>query len=310
MSGIGPGPPGRAAGTARAEGRRDRRRPRDRRRRAVGGRSHCRNRPEGTPRDPGRYGPRWGRRCSLRLSSLLSGARARKGRWRNVRPAPYRMAPASRRAALSAHRGVFATHLGPDWPGRSNRIAPWPPHTTLCARHCARSRTPPAARDIVSAGLVEGIEQRGGLVQVSLLTDRAHAEAMEPVRREVEVLLRPPAGGDQRHRRADGAQGAGCRGAAAGRGRSRRRSGRRRRRPGQGQGGHGPRARPWPAGWAEAGAAAAGGEGDRRGGLRQGRRGQIHRGGEPRGGAGAARACGSGCWTPTSTARACRACSG
>ena len=40
-----------------------------------------------------------------------------------------------------------------------------------------------------SAGLVEGIEVRGGLVQVALLTDRAHAAAMEPVRREVEALL-------------------------------------------------------------------------------------------------------------------------
>ena len=30
---------------------------------------------------------------------------------------------------------------------------------------------------------------RGGLVQVALLTDRAHAEAMEPVRRAVEALL-------------------------------------------------------------------------------------------------------------------------
>ncbi len=51
-------------------------------------------------------------------------------------------------------------------------------------------KDPATGVDIVSAGLVEGIEQRGGLVQVSLLTDRAHAAAMEPVRREVEVLLR------------------------------------------------------------------------------------------------------------------------
>ena len=41
----------------------------------------------------------------------------------------------------------------------------------------------------MAAGLVEGIELRGGLVQVALLTDRAHAEAMEPVRRAVEALL-------------------------------------------------------------------------------------------------------------------------
>jgi len=52
---------------------------------------------------------------------------------------------------------------------------------------------PVSQRDIVTAGLVEGIEIRGGLVQVTLLTDRAHAAAMEPVRREVEaVLMRQP----------------------------------------------------------------------------------------------------------------------
>jgi len=48
---------------------------------------------------------------------------------------------------------------------------------------------PASGKDIVSAGLVEGIELRGSLVQVALLTDRAHAAAMEPVRREVEALL-------------------------------------------------------------------------------------------------------------------------
>jgi ATP-binding protein involved in chromosome partitioning len=54
-------------------------------------------------------------------------------------------------------------------------------------------RDPASGRDIVAAGLVEGIEVRGGLVQVALLTDRAHAAAMEPVRREVErVLSRQP----------------------------------------------------------------------------------------------------------------------
>ena len=57
-------------------------------------------------------------------------------------------------------------------------------------RNALRSITDPASgKDIVSAGLVEGIELRGGLVQVALLTDRAHAEAMEPVRRAVEALL-------------------------------------------------------------------------------------------------------------------------
>ena len=48
---------------------------------------------------------------------------------------------------------------------------------------------PASGKDIVTAGLVEGIELRGGLVQVALLTDRAHAAAMEPVRRSVETLL-------------------------------------------------------------------------------------------------------------------------
>jgi ATP-binding protein involved in chromosome partitioning len=54
-------------------------------------------------------------------------------------------------------------------------------------------KDPASGRDIVTAGLVEGIEVRGGLVQATLLTDRGHAAAMEPVRREVEaVLMRQP----------------------------------------------------------------------------------------------------------------------
>ena len=57
-------------------------------------------------------------------------------------------------------------------------------------REALRSIADPASgKDIVTAGLVEGIEIRGGLVQVALLTDRAHAEAMEPVRSAVEALL-------------------------------------------------------------------------------------------------------------------------
>jgi ATP-binding protein involved in chromosome partitioning len=48
---------------------------------------------------------------------------------------------------------------------------------------------PGSGKDIVTAGLVESVQVKGGLVQVSLLTDRAHAEAMEPVRRQVEKLL-------------------------------------------------------------------------------------------------------------------------
>jgi ATP-binding protein involved in chromosome partitioning len=56
-------------------------------------------------------------------------------------------------------------------------------------RQALRAIKDPAGRDIVAAGLVEAIEVRGTLVQVSLLTDRAHAAAMEPVRREVERVL-------------------------------------------------------------------------------------------------------------------------
>src|ERR1700722_10875749 len=50
-------------------------------------------------------------------------------------------------------------------------------------------KDPASGRDIVSAGLVEAINLRDGLVQVTLLTDRAHATAMEPVRRAAEALL-------------------------------------------------------------------------------------------------------------------------
>jgi ATP-binding protein involved in chromosome partitioning len=62
--------------------------------------------------------------------------------------------------------------------------------TAETLREALRGITDPATgRDIVSAGLVDAIELRGGLVQVALLTDRARAEAMEPVRRAVETLL-------------------------------------------------------------------------------------------------------------------------
>ena len=50
-------------------------------------------------------------------------------------------------------------------------------------------RDPASGRDIVAAGLVESMQVRGGLVHVSLLTDRARAAAMEPVRRQAEALL-------------------------------------------------------------------------------------------------------------------------
>ena len=48
---------------------------------------------------------------------------------------------------------------------------------------------PASGKDIVAAGLVEAVQVKGGLVHVSLLTDRARAAAMEPVRREVERVL-------------------------------------------------------------------------------------------------------------------------
>ncbi|MBV8573479.1 MAG: Mrp/NBP35 family ATP-binding protein, partial [Acetobacteraceae bacterium] len=48
---------------------------------------------------------------------------------------------------------------------------------------------PSTGKDIVSAGVVEGIEVRGGLVQVALLADRARAQVMEPVCRKVETVL-------------------------------------------------------------------------------------------------------------------------
>ena len=47
---------------------------------------------------------------------------------------------------------------------------------------------------------------RGGLVQVALLTDRAHAAAMEPVRREAERVLGRASGRAERDRGADRAQ--------------------------------------------------------------------------------------------------------
>ena len=54
-------------------------------------------------------------------------------------------------------------------------------------------KDPASGRDIVTAAWWRAIEVRGGLVQATLLTDRAHAAAMEPVRREAEaVLMRQP----------------------------------------------------------------------------------------------------------------------
>jgi len=68
------------------------------------------------------------------------------------------------------------------------------PPTAESLRAALRGVIDPASgQDIVAAGLVEGIELSGSLVQVALLTDRAHAAAMEPVRVAVEqVLARQP----------------------------------------------------------------------------------------------------------------------
>lgn len=48
---------------------------------------------------------------------------------------------------------------------------------------------PSGRRDIVAAGLVDGVVFRDGLAEAALLTDRAHAEAMEPVREAAEAAL-------------------------------------------------------------------------------------------------------------------------
>ena len=48
---------------------------------------------------------------------------------------------------------------------------------------------PGSPQDIVAAGLVESIQAKGSLVQVTLLTDRARAREMEAVGRQVESLL-------------------------------------------------------------------------------------------------------------------------
>lgn len=48
---------------------------------------------------------------------------------------------------------------------------------------------PTGRRDIVSAGLVEGVVFRDGLAEAALLTDRAHAEALEPVCAAAEAAL-------------------------------------------------------------------------------------------------------------------------
>ncbi len=82
---------------------------------------------------------------------------------------------------------------------------PAPPDTRPATQHpgptperlraaLAQVVDPATGRDIVAAGLVGDISVRDGLVQVSLLTDRARAQAMEPVRLAAERALSAVAG--------------------------------------------------------------------------------------------------------------------
>ena len=57
-------------------------------------------------------------------------------------------------------------------------------------RECLRTLADPlTGRDIVSAGLVDSLEARDGLVHLALRSDRAAAAAMEPVRAAAQALL-------------------------------------------------------------------------------------------------------------------------
>src|SRR5271166_5988274 len=131
------------------------------------------------------------------------------GRW----PPPPLPPPGDPQGPPLRDIGTFLCGLGRNGRWRIGRCAPYPRNwrhhaSVLIGRQqevCKQMTTAPTAdglrdalraiadpasgKDIVSAGLIEGIELRGSLVQVALLTDRAHAEAMEPVRRAVEALL-------------------------------------------------------------------------------------------------------------------------
>ena len=50
-------------------------------------------------------------------------------------------------------------------------------------------KDPASGRSLEAAGLIDSLQVKDGLVQVSLLTERAQAEAMETVRQEVERIL-------------------------------------------------------------------------------------------------------------------------
>jgi ATP-binding protein involved in chromosome partitioning len=84
------------------------------------------------------------------------------------------------------------TRLHIDWVRRVFKRMSEP--TPVSLREALRQVADPATgKDIVSAGLVEDIQVKpgphGALVQASLLTDRANAPRMEPVRQQAEKLL-------------------------------------------------------------------------------------------------------------------------
>lgn len=68
-------------------------------------------------------------------------------------------------------------------------MAPPPPTETQLRAALARVIDPTSGQDIVSAGLVDGLQLRGGLVQAALLTDRTKASAMEKIRQSAEAAL-------------------------------------------------------------------------------------------------------------------------
>jgi ATP-binding protein involved in chromosome partitioning len=72
---------------------------------------------------------------------------------------------------------------------RSSPAGAPPPDRAALQAALRAVRDPASGQDVVTAGLVDAIEQRDGMVQVALLTDRAHAAAMEPVRRAAEAAL-------------------------------------------------------------------------------------------------------------------------
>ena len=158
------------------------------------------------------------------------------GRWRNVRPAPYRMAPASRRAALSAHRRRVCNTSRSDSPGRSNRIAPWPP-TGRFARGTARDQGPGhrARHRHRRPGGGDRAARRPGAGDPADRPRACRGDGAGAARGR--GAAGAPAGDHQRHRGADRAQGAvaglDAGSAAAGQ-----------RRHGQARHGHGARPRP------------------------------------------------------------------